>query len=174
MTDPQIPDLDSLPWISYLTDAGTFAADWQRKIGVYAVFDDAKTLQYVGYSRDIEASLKQHLVRQSDRCYWLKVYLIERPSRSFLEAVRLAWLKALGLQTLEEAVWTDPLDAKLTMTEEEKAQYQTQDELGKIKLLKNLARRLEAKIQEQLQHRGVQLELRFNPKLKEQGLLDLK
>ena len=174
MTDPQIPDLDSLPWIPYLTEAGIFAADWQRKIGVYAVFDDAKTLQYVGYSRDIEASLKQHLVRQSDRCYWLKVYLIERPSRSFLEAVRLAWLNALGLQTLEEAAWTDPPDAKLTMTEEEKAQYQTQDELGKIKLLKNLARRLEAKIQEQLQHRGVQLELRFNPKLKEQGLLDLK
>ncbi|MFM7576196.1 MAG: GIY-YIG nuclease family protein [Microcystaceae cyanobacterium] len=173
MTDSQIPDLASLPWIPYLTEAGIFAEDWQRKIGVYAIFDEAQTLQYVGYSRDIEASLKQHLVRQSDRCYGLKVYLIERPSRSVLEAVRSAWLKD-GELPLEESAWTDPIDAKLTMTEAEKVQYQMQDELGQIKLLKNLARRLEAKIQAQLQQRGVTLELRFNPKLKEQGLLDLK
>ncbi len=173
MTDSQIPDLALLPWIPYLTEAGLVAEDWQRKIGVYAIFDDAKILQYVGYSRDIETSLKQHLVRQSDRCYWLKVYLIERPSRSFLEAVRSAWLNTLELP-LEEANWTEPIDAKLTMTEEEKATYQMQDELGQMKLLKNLARRLEEKIYQQLQERGVKLELRFNPKLKEQGLLDLK
>jgi hypothetical protein len=37
-----------------------------------------------------------------------------------------------------------------------------------------VARRLENEIQSQLKARGVTMEIRFNPKLKEQGLLDLK
>ena len=174
MIDAQIPTLDSLPWIPYLTEAGLLAENWQRKIGVYAVFDQAQQLHYIGYSRDLEASLKQHLVRQGDRCYWLKVHIIERPSRTLLEAIRLAWLEEAGLKALNESLWTDPIDAKLTMTDAEKISYQNQDDLGKMKLLKTVARRLEEQIQSQLQERGVKLELRFNPKLKEQGLLDLK
>jgi len=48
------------------------------------------------------------------------------------------------------------------------------DELGKIKLLKKVARRYEEIIKNQLDERGVKFEVRFNPKLKEDGLLDLK
>jgi hypothetical protein len=43
-----------------------------------------------------------------------------------------------------------------------------------IKLLKQVSRRVEAQILEALKSRGVQTEIRFNPKLKENGLLDLK
>lgn len=60
------------------------------------------------------------------------------------------------------------------MTEEEKAQYNQSDELRKTKILKQVARRVEAGIKEQLRDRGVNMDIRFNPKLKEQGLLDLK
>ncbi len=42
------------------------------------------------------------------------------------------------------------------------------------KLLKNIARRVEAKILEVLKARGLQENIRFNPKLKNSGLLDLK
>ncbi|NJL52965.1 MAG: GIY-YIG nuclease family protein, partial [Hydrococcus sp. SU_1_0] len=35
-------------------------------------------------------------------------------------------------------------------------------------------RRVEAQILKQLSDRGVAMEIRFNPKLKEKGLLDLK
>ncbi|MGL4620405.1 MAG: GIY-YIG nuclease family protein, partial [Chroococcidiopsis sp.] len=45
---------------------------------------------------------------------------------------------------------------------------------AQIKILKTAARRVEAEILSQLQTRGLQMQLRFNPKLKEQGLLDLK
>jgi len=62
----------------------------------------------------------------------------------------------------------------VAMTEEEKAQYQQSDELGQIKIKKKIARRVEAQIQKQLSDRGVKMEIRFNPKLKEKGLLDLK
>ena len=60
------------------------------------------------------------------------------------------------------------------MTEEEKAQYNQNDELGQIKIRKKVARRVEADIQQQLSDRGVTMNIRFNPKLKEKGLLDLK
>jgi hypothetical protein len=60
------------------------------------------------------------------------------------------------------------------MTELEKAQYQQSEESKQIKIRKQVARRVEAQILEQLNDRGVAMEIRFNPKLKEKGLLDLK
>jgi hypothetical protein len=60
------------------------------------------------------------------------------------------------------------------MTEDEKNTYLQTDELGQVKLLKTIARRVETEILEQLKQRGVNVEIRFNPKLKEKGLLDLK
>ena len=52
---------------------------------------------------------------------------------------------------------------------------QTEQVLAKIdKLLKQVARRVEETILAKLQQRGVTTEIRFSPKLKEQGLLDLK
>ena len=60
------------------------------------------------------------------------------------------------------------------MTETEKAQYEQSEELKQIKIRKQVARRVEAQIIEQLSDRGVKMEIRFNPKLKEKGLLDLK
>jgi hypothetical protein len=46
--------------------------------------------------------------------------------------------------------------------------------VDQMKVMKNAARRIEAGIMQQLQARGLQEEIRFQPKLKEQGLLDLK
>ncbi|PHM09471.1 Nuclease subunit of the excinuclease complex, partial [Nostoc sp. 'Peltigera malacea cyanobiont' DB3992] len=73
--------------------------------------------------------------------------------------------------------WTHPIDVKVVMTPEEQASYQNpaNDELAQIKVLKNVARRVEAEISTQLlEVRGLQMQIRFNPKLKEEGLLDLK
>ena len=48
------------------------------------------------------------------------------------------------------------------------------DEMTKIKTIKNVARRVEAEILQILEQRGLNMQIRFNPKLKESGLLDLK
>ncbi|MFM9158944.1 MAG: GIY-YIG nuclease family protein, partial [Dolichospermum sp.] len=48
------------------------------------------------------------------------------------------------------------------------------DEIGKSKVLKNVARRVEEEILAILEARGLKTQMRFNPKLKEVGLLDLK
>ncbi len=174
----EITALANLEYISYLDNNGYIPEEFQGKIGVYAIFNSDKVLQFVGYSRDIYLSLKQHLVRCPQQCHWLKVETIDRPSRTILEAIKQAWLESNNSvpvgNSLEEAKWNKPLDIKPLMSEEEKQQYEKLEEFAQTKLLKKIARRFEADIVEKIKARGVKMDLRFNPKLKEQGLLDLK
>ena len=174
----EISALATLPLLPYLDESGALNDELQKKIGVYAIFDQAKILQFVGYSRDIHTSLKQHLVRQPKNCYWLKFQIIEKPNRTWLEGTRQAWISENGQvpfgNEANEKSWIQAIDTKFAMTAEEKAQYELSDEVQQIKILKNIARRVQKDIEKKLQERQVNVEIRFNPKLKEQGLLDLK
>lgn len=176
MTDT--PTLASLESIAYLDSTGQIPDSLQGQVGVYGIFDQAQVLQYVGYSRDVYLSLKQHLVRQPHKCHWLKVQTIDRPNRTILEATRTAWIAENGSvppgNGPEEGIWNQPIDARTTMAPEEQEQFSRGDQIIQGKLLKQAARRLEAEILTELQSRGVTMEIRFNPKLKETGLLDLK
>ncbi|MFN6469905.1 MAG: GIY-YIG nuclease family protein [Nostoc sp. SerVER01] len=179
-TETNTPALASLEYIPYISDRGQIPEEFQGKIGVYAIFDQEKSLQFVGYSRDVYLSLKQHLVRQPQQCYWVKVQTIERPSRTVLENIENAWIAENGSVPAgngdNKEKWTNPIDVKVLMTPEEQTKYHNpaNDELAQIKIIKNVARRVEAEISKELEARGLQVEIRFNPKLKEQGLLDLK
>ncbi len=180
--------LNTLEFISYLSDSpegsalqnrGLVPDQFQGKVGVYAIFNADQILHYIGYSRDIYLSLKQHLVRQPQSCYWLKVQTIDRPSRTVLEGMRDAWIaENNSLPTGNGAdadAWNQPIDVKGTMTAEEQASFANAiNEAAQVKVLKQVSRRVEADVLELLKTRGVQEEIRFNPKLKEAGLLDLK
>jgi len=172
------PSLDSLEFLDYIDDAGELPDTLQSKIGIYAIFDRDRVLQFVGYSRDIYLSLKQHLVRQPEHCYWVKATTIDRPNRTFLESVQSNWIAenaSVPLGNSEaNSVWLDPIATNYAMTTAESASFPDLDGLAQIKLLKQVARRVEDTIITKLQQRGVKTEIRFNPKLKEQGLLDLK
>lgn len=176
-TQIEIPTLASLEFLPYLEN-GTINEELQKKVGIYAIFNQNQELQFVGYSRDIYLSLKQHLVRQPQSCYWIKLHTIDRPSRTILEETKQAWITENGVTPRGNAdaatIWNQPIDAKLSMTAEEKAQYERSEELQQIKILKQIARRVQAEVEEQLKQRHVNMDIRFNPKLKEQGLLDLK
>ncbi|NET83620.1 MAG: GIY-YIG nuclease family protein [Moorea sp. SIO1F2] len=177
-SDNQIPSLKDLEFIPYLDETGNLPEYLQKKIGVYAIFDQDKTLRFLNYSRDVYISIKQHLVRQPHSCYWLKIETIEKPNRSRLETIRKAWIEENGVIPVgngeQENLWSQPIDAKVTMTEAEQLDYEQSEELAKTKILKKIARRVEAKIKDELESRGVKTEIRFNPKLKEKGLLDIK
>jgi hypothetical protein len=177
-TSTEIIPLANLEYLPYLNPQGIIDPELGQKIGVYGIFNEDKVLQYVGYSRNLYLSLKQHLIRQPNQCYWLKLQIITRPNRTLLDHIRSNWIEENGTiprgNGEDEAKWTQPIDAKLSMTEEEKQQYQQGEEIAKIKLLKKISRRVEAEITTKLQQRNLQEEIRFNPKLKEQGLLDLK
>lgn len=169
----ELISLQTIDFIPYINSEGLIDENYQEKIGVYAIFNEDKNLEYVGYSRNVYLSLKQHLVRQLDKCFWLKIYCVSQPNRSFLENIKQYWYQEYNITTVSEDLWTQPLNSQVTMTETEKEKYQQQDELGKTKLLKQVSRRLEETIKEKLISRGVSLPIRFNPKLKEKGLLDL-
>jgi len=169
-----IPNLDNLEYLPYLNEEGIINPEFERKIGVYAVFDRSKTLQFVGYSRDIYLSLKQHLIRKTDQCYWLKIETITKPSRTILTEIKQSWLRENNLLSIDESPWNDPIDTTLTLTENELQEYDNLTELEKIKFLKKISRKTENEINQKLVLRGVKMEIRFNPKLKEKGLLDLK
>lgn len=179
-TETNLPTLASLEYVAYIDDVGELPEQFQGQIGVYAIFNQEKILQFVGYSRDVYLSLKQHLVRQPDECYWVKVQTIERPNRTLLENIENAWISenaSVGLLTAEnKEKWINPINSLALMTDEEKTNYQNPliDDLVKMKLIKNVARRVEAEILEVLKIRGLKTQIRFNPKLKEEGLLDLK
>ncbi|MDM9382871.1 GIY-YIG nuclease family protein [Chlorogloeopsis sp. ULAP01] len=178
-TETNILSLASLEYIPCIDDYGQLPENFQGRIGVYAIFDQKKILQYVGYSRDVYLSLKQHLVRQPQKCYWIKIQTIERPSRTVLENIEKAWIEENGSVPVgnkdEKEKWTQPIDAKVSMTPEENTNYENSiDEMAKTKIIKNVARRVEAEILKVLEERGLQAQVRFNPKLKEEGLLDLK
>ncbi|WP_017652496.1 GIY-YIG nuclease family protein [Fortiea contorta] len=172
--------LFTLEYFPYIDDRGQLPDVFQGKIGAYAIFDQEKVLQFVGYSRDVYLSLKQHLIRQPQQCFWVKVQTIDRPSRAVLESIENAWIAENGGAPLgngnDKEKWTQPIDTKLVMLPEEQVSYQNpvNDELTKMKILKNVARRVETEILAVLEARGLQVQIRFNPKLKEEGLLDLK
>lgn len=177
-SSPDASTLASLELIPYVNDRGFLPDQFQGKVGVYAIFAQDKTLQYIGYSRDVYLSLRQHLVRQPERCYWVKVQTIDRPSRTALEEIRVAWMSESGMIATvagSDQAWTQPIDVKAVLTEAEQSHYDGSiDEFSQAKVLKQAARRLEAEILQRLKERGVEEDLRFNPKLKESGLLDLK
>jgi hypothetical protein len=172
--------LETLEYIPYIDENGQLPEQLQGNIGVYAIFNQNKLLQFVGYSRDVYLSLKQHLVRQPEQCYWVKVQTIERPNRSVLESIESAWIQENATVPCgngeNKEKWTQPINVKTLMTSEEQVSYQNpaNDELLQMKILKNVARRVEAEILKILEARGLQTQLRFNPKLKDEGLLDLK
>jgi hypothetical protein len=177
-TNLNVPTLAELEYFAYIDDTGELPLQWQGKIGVYGIFNQEKVLQFVGYSRDVYLSLKQHLVRVPDKCYWVKVQTIEKPSRTVLENIENGWIAENGVTPVgngeEKARWTQAIDVKLMMTDEERENYEKSDDLGRGKVLKNVARRVEGEILAVLAGRGLKTEVRFNPKLKEEGLLDLK
>jgi hypothetical protein len=170
--------LTSLEYMPFLTSEGLMTDQFDGKVGVFAIFDEIQELHFIGYSRDISLSLKQCLVRRSHQCHWLKVQTSDRPSRTLLEGIRAAWIEENGSippgNDSEEALWNQPIDAKEKMTDEEKATFAASDDLGKIKTLKQVARRVEEEVLATLAARGVKMQIRFDPKLKEEGLLNLK
>lgn len=175
----EMPALAELDYLPYLNGAGEIPPEpFQGKVGVYGIFDEGQRLQYVGFSRDVYLSLKQHLTRRPRQCHWVKLQTVGRPSRTLLEGMRERWIGENGAVPLgngaEEALWSQAIDARAQITVEEQAAFDAEDEVGQIRVLKNVARRVEAEVKAVLVERGVRMSLRFDPKLKEQGLLTLK
>ncbi|MGK7889511.1 MAG: GIY-YIG nuclease family protein [Leptolyngbyaceae cyanobacterium] len=178
-TETELFSLADLDFIPYIGEDGLLPSQFAKVVGVYAIFDREQQLQYVGYSRDVTMSLKQHLVRCPQQCHWVKVKTIAQPRRAVLEGIQASWLVENGDRPPgngpEAERWTDTIDATAQMTPDEQATYEAASgEIGQTKALKQVARRVEAEIMAVLESRGVKDSIRFDPKLKEKGLLSIK
>jgi hypothetical protein len=176
----EYPSLSELTAFPYIDSEGQLPSQFEGQIGVYAIYNREQVLAYIGYSRDVSLSLKQHIVRQPQECYSIKVTTVERPNRTLLETIKAAWIEEnqavpVGNDSATER-WEQPIDVKGKMLPEELAQYNDPqlDDQQHLKILKQAARRIEQDILTLLTARGVTEALRFNPKLKDSGLLDLK
>eukprot|EP00871_Galdieria_phlegrea_P003420 jgi/Galph1/4079/GphlegSOOS_G2735.1 len=181
-TSTQVVSLESLPFYSYLDDQGfvNFQDNW-GKVTVYAIYDAQYQLQYIGKSRDTRTSLLLHLLRQPNDCYYFKYYAVEKPSRTALDQMRQVWMDQMKEQppvgNVDEFIqsrWEGPIDVQKygLVTEEEEEQLKQADENDKSKLLKQICRRVQRNIEQELKERGVNELIRWDPKLKEKGLLD--
>ncbi|MEM9537163.1 MAG: GIY-YIG nuclease family protein [Cyanobacteria bacterium P01_A01_bin.3] len=171
--------LADLPYLPFINTDGLLPHELSGTVGAYAIFDGDRQLQYVGYSRDVLNSLRLHLVRKPAFCHWVKVQAINRPSRTVLEDICEAWTGANGsIPPGNEPAsdWDSPVDVTRQMTDAEHKELASPelDDRSRTKALKQVARRVESEILALLAERNVQEPLRFHPKLKEKGLLDLK
>jgi hypothetical protein len=173
-----LPTLAELPLHPFLTPAGELNNSQAKQIGAYAIFAQSQSLQYVGYSRNIATSLLQHLVRQPDDCHWFAVFTIDRPDRQLLSQIQAHWLASQPDlppgNGRRQSAWENSLTVMEHLTPEEATAIADCDPAEKPKLLKTIARRLEAEQMAKLKARGVTQPIRFDPKLKEQGRLDVK
>ncbi|CAI5529927.1 unnamed protein product [Closterium sp. Naga37s-1] len=126
-------------------------------------------------------SMRLHFARVPSACAWIKVTHITRPSKAVLEAIKDQWIAENGFappgndEGPEQNRWENPLDCKPLMTEEEKKSVDyAAPGPPKAKALKEVARRVERELEAAFKARNCKEVLRFDPKLKEDGLLDLK
>mmetsp|Transcript_7462 Transcript_7462/g.9482 ORF Transcript_7462/g.9482 Transcript_7462/m.9482 type:complete len:239 (+) Transcript_7462:3-719(+) len=174
-----IPDLESLELLSFIDEEGNIRnsgiVKGKTRASIFAIYDQANSLQYIGKSRDADQSLRTMLIRQPELAYSFRVYHIDKPSRALLDAVAEAWLANSGTATLDPTAWENPLDIKPLMTLEDRADFEAKKVRGKEDMaLKAVARRYETEKLDILKARGLTEKISFDPKLKGQGLLDLK
>ncbi|NJK30244.1 MAG: GIY-YIG nuclease family protein [Acaryochloris sp. RU_4_1] len=110
--------------------------------GVYAVFDQANTPHYIGYSRNVSLSLKSHLTQHGEEiCALVKVQPFTFPKRAEMEQLRDEWIAALPSpppgNTNGSSEWAGTLkDAAVqAMSVEERQAYEDK----KVKLQKAMA-----------------------------------
>ncbi|MEL6578908.1 MAG: GIY-YIG nuclease family protein [Cyanobacteria bacterium J06621_12] len=110
--------------------------------GVYAVLDSDRLYQYIGYSRDVQRSLKGHLAQHGAQvCSYIRVQTFKFPKRQAMEALKDEWISELNYTPAGNSeggnAWARTIGeaAKATMTAAEKNAYEEK----KLKLRKAMA-----------------------------------
>lgn len=110
--------------------------------GVYAVLDTEHRTQYVGYSRNVQLSLKGHVTQNGhEACAFVRVQAFNFPKRQEMEDLRDAWIKELGSvppgNGEASGMWASTVGeaARMAMSADERNAYEEK----KLKLRKAMA-----------------------------------
>eukprot|EP00891_Asterochloris_glomerata_P003517 jgi/Astpho2/3517/Aster-06431 len=63
---------------------------------VFAIYNEAKQLQYVGFSRDLYNSLRTVFSRRPDKAYFYKCLALDQVDQDAMLAIRTAWFEECG------------------------------------------------------------------------------
>lgn len=144
--------------------------------GVYSILDADDQCRTVGISRDVYTTLARCLVRQPARAYSYRLKRFARPSRKLLEDTRSAW----AVDAVDpDADWT-PIDitapefyTQLSDAAREKIEGAEMPGINS-KALKAACREIQKDIEQKMNERGLKDKLKFAPKLKDKGILDVE
>lgn len=151
----------------------------EKSPGVFAIFSASGTPQHINISRDVATSLRRCLARRPDESHLFSAHYLPRPSRTAFAALKTSWIDAVGGAAGNDdgevqKAWESPIDVRAQLNDEEKEEMRDCLPGADKKILKAAASRIEDDIVEGLRERGVTEKLRFAPKMKETGLLDVE
>ena len=58
---------------------------------VFAIYDQSKTLQYIGFSKELRASLRTVFARRPDKAHFFRAYHLSALDQDAMVAARVAW-----------------------------------------------------------------------------------
>lgn len=147
--------------------------------GVFAIFSASGAPQHICISRDVAISLRRCLARCPDESHLFSAHYLPRPSRTAFAALKTSWLDAVGGAVGNDdgevqKAWESPIDVRAQLNDEEIEEMRDCLPGADKKILRRAANRIEDEIVEGLGERGVTEKLRFAPKIKDTGLLDIE
>jgi hypothetical protein len=87
------------------------------KATVFGIFDEAKTLQYIGFSSNFQASIRTVFSRRPDRAFYYKALHLPRLDQDEMLGIRAAWFEENfgpppgNKLALERAAWQQPVES---------------------------------------------------------------
>ncbi|KAJ8898906.1 hypothetical protein K2173_008399 [Erythroxylum novogranatense] len=85
-----LSETDLVPVPSTLED---LSAKFPSDCGVYAVYDGSNDLQFIGITRNIAASVLNHLKSVPELCSSIKVMVVDEPDRAALTQAWKSWME---------------------------------------------------------------------------------
>lgn len=113
--EQKLESLDLLPFKSVISVEGEVHPEDAEGVeaSVFAVFDQAKQLQFIGFSKHLKNSLRTILGRQSDYCYYYKHVDFPYMDQEEMVSLRDLWIKENhgmpeGLKPAKRQLWQQP------------------------------------------------------------------
>ncbi|KAI3424879.1 hypothetical protein D9Q98_008263 [Chlorella vulgaris] len=140
-----VPTLDSLDFFAVLTVQGFVSPKIPEgtQATVFAVYDEARIMQYVGFSRGLRDTLRTLFSRRPDKAHYYKALHLPNLDQQQMIDIRAAWFDANygpppgNKLPAERDQWQQPVDV-FSISERGKAQ-------AALELSKQLQQRIEAR-----------------------------
>eukprot|EP00271_Cylindrocystis_brebissonii_P016482 TRINITY_DN4012_c0_g1_i2.p1 TRINITY_DN4012_c0_g1~~TRINITY_DN4012_c0_g1_i2.p1 ORF type:complete len:471 (+),score=118.13 TRINITY_DN4012_c0_g1_i2:152-1414(+) len=160
-----LPVLVELPLITFISNQGRInpPVEPNTQATVFAIFDQNKKLQYVGFSKDVRNSLRTLMARRPELCYFYKLANLEALDQERMLNIRSQWFSEVGLpppgnaDQVQRDQWEKAVDAGSI------------SERGREAAAKSKAKTL----QQMMRDRGLKEEMVYDPVLLEQGKCDV-